>query len=100
MRVSEARHFFDRYDMMECKINENTMTVKKAGAGHDLKFELHKFGSTDAIMKEAKAFKIDMDSMAECMFLTKYFGPYNITKTTEDRFIFSKGGESAILTKL
>jgi hypothetical protein len=100
MRVSEARHFFDRYDMMECKINENTMTVKKAGAGHDLKFELHKFGSTDAIIKEAKAFKIDMDSMAECMFLTKYFGPYNITKTTEDRFIFSKGGESAILTKL
>ena len=100
MRVSEARHFFDRYDMMECKINENTMTVKKAGAGHDLKFELHKFGSTDDIMKEAKAFKIDMDSMAECMFLTKYFGPYNITKTTEDRFIFSKGGESAILTKL
>ena len=100
MRVSEARHFFDRYDMMECKINENTMTVKKAGAGHDLKFELHKCGSTDDIMKEAKAFKIDMDSMAECMFLTKYFGPYNITKTTEDRFIFSKGGESAILTKL
>ena len=100
MRVSEARHFFDRYDMMECNINENTMTVRKAGAGHDLKFELHKFGPTDDIMKEAKAFKIDMESIAECMFLTKYFGPYDITKTNENQFIFTKGGESAILTKL
>ena len=39
------------------------------------------------------------DSMSECMFLTKYFGPFQITKTTEDRFIFSKEGESALLSK-
>jgi hypothetical protein len=99
MRVSEARHFFDRYDMMECNINENTMTVKKAGAGHDLKFELHKFGPTDDIMKEAKAFKIDMESIAECTHLTKYFGPYNITKTNENQFIFTRGDQSALLSK-
>lgn len=99
MRVSEARHFFDRYDMMECKINENTITVKKAGAGQDLKFEIHKFGTTDDIMKEAKAFKIDMESIAECTHLTKYFGPYNITKTNENQFIFTKDGQSALLSK-
>ncbi len=29
MRVSEARHFFDKYDMMECKINENIISSKK-----------------------------------------------------------------------
>ncbi len=34
-------------------------------------------------MKEAKAFKIDLDSIAECTHLTKYFGPYDITKTNE-----------------
>ena len=66
MKVSEARKFFDRYDMMECKINESIMSVKKSGAGHELKFEIHKFGSTDDIMKEAKAFKIELDSIAEC----------------------------------
>jgi hypothetical protein len=33
------------------------------------------------------------------MFMTKYFGPYQITKTTEDRFVFSKNGESALLSK-
>ena len=84
---------------MECKIAENILTVKKAGAGHDLKFELHKFGPTNEIMKETKAFKIDMDSIAECTHLTKYFGPYNITKTNENKFIFTKGTESAILSK-
>ena len=99
MKVSEARHFFDKYDMMECNITENIMTVKKTGAGHDLKFELHKFGPTNEIMKEAKAFKIDMDSIAECTHLTKYFGPYNITKTTENRFIFTKDDQSALVSK-
>ena len=100
MRVSEARHFFDKYDMMECKINENTISVKKTGAGHELKFELHKFGPTDDIMNETKAFRIDMDSIAECTYLTKYFGPYNITKTNENKFIFSKNGESALLSRI
>ena len=99
MRVSEARHFFDKYDMMECKINENTMSIKKAGAGHELKFEIHKFGATDDIMKEAKAFKIDMESIAECTHLTKYFGPYDITKTNENQFIFTRGDQSALLSK-
>ena len=31
MKVSEARHFFDKYDMMECRVTENTMTVRKTG---------------------------------------------------------------------
>ena len=71
MVVGEAKNFFDKYDMMECKISENIMTVRKTGAGQDLKFEIHKFGPTNEIMKEAKAFKIDMDSIAECTHLTK-----------------------------
>ena len=99
MKVSEARSFFDKYDMMECKISENIMTVRKTGAGQDLKFEIHKFGPTNEIMKEAKAFKIDMDSIAECTHLTKYFGPYGITKTNENQFIFTKGNQSALLSK-
>ena len=99
MRVSEARHFFDKYDMMECKINENIISVKKAGAGQVLHFEMHKFGPTQEIMKETKAFKIDMDSIAECTHLTKYFGPYNITKTNENQFIFTNGDQSALLSK-
>ena len=74
------------------------VSIKKRNAD-TLKFELHAFGNTNLIMNEIKAFRIDESAMAECMFLTKYFGPYQITKTTEDRFIFSKGGESALLSK-
>lgn len=99
MRIGEARNFFDKYDMMECKITENIMSVKKTGAGHELRFEIHKFGPTKEIMDEAKAFKIDMDSIAECTHLTKYFGPYDITKTNENQFIFTKGDQSALLSK-
>ena len=51
------------------------------------------------IMNEVKAFKLDESAMSECLFLTKYFGPYQITKTTEDQFIFSKDGESALMKK-
>ena len=75
------------------------MSVKKTGAGHELRFEIHKFGPTKEIMDEAKAFKIDMDSIAECTHLTKYFGPYDITKTNENKFIFTNDGQSALLSK-
>jgi hypothetical protein len=50
-------------------------------------------------MKEVKAFKLDESAMRECMYLTKYFGPYQITKTTGDQFIFSKDGQSALMSK-
>jgi hypothetical protein len=99
MKLEETQTFFDRFQMMEFKLDNNIVSVKKHGSHETLKFELHAFGPTNLVMNETKAFKIDMDSMAECTFLTKYFGPYNITKTNEDQFIFSKGGESALLSK-
>ena len=98
MKLEETQTFFDKFQMMEFKLDNNIVEIKKRNAD-TLKFELHAFGPTNMVMNEAKAFKIDMESMAECTFLTKYFGPYQITKTTEDRFIFSKGGESALLSK-
>ena len=90
--------FFDRFQMMEFKLDNNTFTVKKHGAD-TLKFELHAFGPTNLIMNEVKAFRLDESAISECLFLTKYFGPYHITKTTEDRFIFSKDGESCLVSK-
>jgi len=99
MRLESTQTFFDKFQMMEFKLDNNLVSIKKQGSHETLKFELHAFGPTNLVMNETKAFKIDMDSVAECTFLTKYFGPYNITKTTEDRFIFSKDGESALLSK-
>jgi len=99
MRLGEIKNFFDKFQMMEFKLDNNMVQVKKQGAD-TLKFELHAFGNTDMIMNEVKAFRIDESAISECIWLTKYFGPYQITKTTEDRFIFSKNGESALLSKV
>ncbi len=98
MKMEETQTFFDKFQMMDCKLDNNIVEIKKRNADK-LKFELHAFGDTNLIMNEIKAFKIDESAMAECMFLTKYFGPYQITKTTEDRFIFSKEGQSALMSK-
>jgi hypothetical protein len=99
LRVGEVKDFFDRYEMMEFKLDNNIISVKKEGTQDYLKFELHAFGPTQPLLQEAKAFAIDMESMSECTFLTKYFGPYHITKTTEGKFIFSKNNESVVLSK-
>ena len=84
--------------MMEFKLDNNIVTIKKQNADM-LKFELHAYGETKMIMNEVKGFKLDTDAMSECMWFTKYFGPYQIAKTTEDRFIFSKNGESVLMSR-
>lgn len=99
IKLGEIHGFFDRFELLEFKLDHNIITVIKPGHKDQLKFELHAYGPTQQVLKESKAFKIDTDSMAECLFLTKYFGPYNITKTYEDRFIFSKAGQSALVSK-
>ena len=102
LKLGEVKDFFDKFAMMEFKLDNNIISVKKHSLNSTqdlLKFELHAFGETKMIMNEVKAFSIDQNAIAECLHLTKYFGPYNITKTTEDRFIFSKQGESALLSK-
>jgi len=98
LKLGEIKDFFDRFQMMEFKLDNNMVQIKKQNAD-TLKFELHEFGSTNMIMNEIRAFKLDESAMSECMYLTKYFGPYQITKTTEDRFIFSKDGQSALMSK-
>ena len=98
LRLGEAKDFFDKFSMMEFELDSNLFTVKKQNAD-TLKFELHAYGNTNMIMNEVKAFKIDESAMSECMWLTKYFGPYNITKTYEDKFVFSKNGQSALVSR-
>ena len=98
LKLGEVKDFFDKFNMMEFKLDNNIIKVKKQNADQ-LEFKLHAFGSTNMVLKETKAFDIAQPAMSECMWLTKYFGPYNITKTVEGQFIFSKNSESAVLSK-
>lgn len=99
LRIGETKKFFDTFNMMEMQLQNNIMSIKKDGFNETLVFEIHNFGKTNDVIKETKAFLVDDKSMSEVMHLTKYFGPYNITKTNEGKFIFSKAGESAVLSK-
>jgi len=99
LRLGEVKDFFDRFQMLEFKLDNNIISVKKQNAD-TLKFELHAFGTTPMLMNEVKAFRIDQEAMSECIWLTKYFGPYQITKTTENKFIFSKGGNSVLISRV
>ena len=99
MKLEETQTFFDKFQMMEFKLDNNIVSITKQGSHETLKFELHAFGDTKSVIKETKAFKIDESAMSECMWLTKYFGTYDITKTYENKFIFSKDGQSALVSK-
>ena len=99
LKLGEVHAFFDKFNLMEFKLDNNIIEVIKPGHKERLKFELHTYGNSQTVLKEIKAFLIDDKSMAECIFLTKFFGPYHITKTTENRFIFTKGGNSAVVSK-
>jgi len=99
LKLGEIHSFFDKFQLLEFKLDNNIISVTKQGSKEELKFELHEYGPTQQILKETRAFKIDAESISECLFLTKYFGPYNITKTYENRFIFSKGNQSALVSK-
>ena len=99
LKLGEIHSFFDKFDLLEFVLDNNIISVSKRGNQDTLKFELHSYGDTTLILKEAKAFYIDTESMAECIHLTKFFGPYHITKTNESRFIFTKDGNSAVVSK-
>lgn len=99
LKLGEIHSFFDKFQLLEFKLDNNIITVKKSGRTESLNFQLHAYGNTQMVMKETKAFLIDDKSMAECIHLTKFFGPYHITKTMENQFIFSKDGNSAVISK-
>ena len=98
LRLGEVSNFFDKFNLIEFKLDNNIISFKKASRD-PLKFELHAYGNTSQILKEIKYFDISPEAVSECLFLTKYFGPYNITKTNEGKFVFSKENNTALISK-
>ena len=67
LKLGEVQTFFDRFQMMEFKLDNNIVTIKKQNADK-LKFELHVLGDTKMIMNEIKVSKLDELAMSECMY--------------------------------
>jgi hypothetical protein len=90
LQLGETKNFFDKYNMMEFKLDNNIISVKKTGSQDTLKFELHAYGNTPAVLKEVRAFKIDTDSMSEVIHLTKFLVRTTLPKLTKTDSFFQR----------
>lgn len=83
---SELRHFF-RKSPLDYIIIENHVIKFKRPFNNPVKMRLVQNGNRDVVSSLAGAIRVDEGSMSETIWLTKYFGNYNITKYG-DNFVF------------
>ena len=84
---SEMRHFFrrSRFDYL---IAESDIITFKRPFANPVKMRMLEYGTRTNILNNlAGNIRVDESSMSETMWLTKYFGNYNITKYG-DHFVF------------
>ena len=74
VQMENYKNFFTNSYAEEITLREDTLTIKNTYQ-QPIKFEVVDFGK-DLEIKES----IDMENMAEVIFLTKYLGDYNINK--------------------
>lgn len=84
---SEMRHFFRRSRFDYLTAEGNVITFKRPFA-NPIKMRMLEYGTRTGILNNlAGNIRVDESSMSETMWLTKYFGNYNITKYG-DHFVF------------
>lgn len=84
---SEMRHFFRRSRFDYLTAEGDIITFKRPFA-NPVKMRMLEYGTRTNILNNlAGNIRVDESSMSETMWLTKYFGNYNITKYG-DHFVF------------
>lgn len=83
---SEMRHFF-RKSALDYVVIENDIIKFKRPFNNPVSMRLVQQGNRNIISSLAGAVRVDESSMSETIWLTKYFGNYNITKYGEE-FVF------------
>jgi len=93
---SDMKFFFRRSPLDYLLIEENVMTFKRS-YNSPVRMELINYGTrTDILNQLAGTIRIDETSTSESMWLTKYFGDYNITKYGDD-FVFETDNNVLVL---
>ena len=91
--------FFFRKSPMEYMILENNILTFKRLFNSPVKMEMMNYGTRLELLTNLKGtIRIDETSTSETMWLTKYFGNYNITKY--DEFFVFENDNSAFVFKL
>lgn len=95
----ELDRFFNRGVTEQNWINNDTIEFSKH-AGGNIKMKVVDEGTTqEMVLKYPGAIKLGEDSMSENLFLTKYFGNYNIYKIDNNLF-FTNGVRTKVMQRV
>ena len=89
--------FFDKSNLETLVLEENTLLCKKLYAD-PIKFKFIAAGTKSEVLESIKE-KVNVNEWAEVIFLTKYFGDFNITKFG-NKLMFEDKGHAVLLEKL
>jgi len=96
---SELNRFFNKGVTEQKWIDENTIEFSKHVAGN-IRMKVVDEGTTqEMVLKYPGAIKLGENSMSENLFLTKYFGNYNIYKIDEYLF-FTNGTRTKVMQRM
>jgi hypothetical protein len=96
-RMESYEHFFGKSMFESVSVDSDLLTVKKIYAD-PLKFKIISAGKTGTVLENIKE-KINVNEWAEVIFLTKYFGDFNITKFG-NKLMFEDSGTAVLLERL
>ena len=94
----EMRHFFRKSALDYLTVEGDVMTFKRSFA-NPVKMRLKEHGTRDILSSLAGTVRVDEGAISETMWLTKYFGNYNITKYGDD-FVFENENVVLVLNLL
>ena len=96
---SELDRFFNKGVTEQRYVKENVIEFGRHASGK-FRMELVDEGTTESITKKySGAISLDETSMSEVLFLTKFFGNYNIQKIEENLF-FTNGTRTKVFKRI
>ena len=97
--MNNFSNFFNRGFIENVSVLEDDIRFEKLFA-ESINMRIKDFDRKDALYSRVPgAIKLESKDMSEVMFLTKYFGNYNITKIS-DTYIFENNGYAVALEKI
>jgi len=90
--------FFNKSMLDSIRVDDNDILEVKKIYADPLKFRVLAQGKRDSVIESLED-KINVNEWAEVIFLSKYFGDYNITKFG-NKLVFENDGQAIVLERL
>ncbi len=97
MKLENYENFFSKSILENLKMEDDVLHLKKVYAD-PLRFRYVKSGKRNDVIESIDD-KINVEGWPEVIFLTKYFGDYNITKYG-NKIVFEDGGYAVVLERI